>query len=99
MENSNRIRCKFNCRKSIVYNRIYRFQFTNPEVPAINAGTDVGLTKDINGNPIVGDPDIGAYEFQKKIIDEYENISLKIFPSVKAVPIRGGQQQASTSGH
>ena len=32
--------------------------------PAINAGTDVGLTQDINGNPIVGNPDIGAYEKQ-----------------------------------
>ena len=32
--------------------------------PAINAGTDVGLTHDILGNPIVGLPDIGAYEKQ-----------------------------------
>jgi P2-related tail formation protein len=30
---------------------------------AINKGTDAGLTKDILGNPIVGLPDIGAYEF------------------------------------
>lgn len=32
--------------------------------PAINAGVDVGLTRDILGNPIVGNPDIGAYEKQ-----------------------------------
>lgn len=32
--------------------------------PAINAGVDVGLTTDILGNPIVGLPDIGAYEKQ-----------------------------------
>lgn len=32
--------------------------------PAINAGTDVGLTTDYAGNPIKGLPDIGAYEFQ-----------------------------------
>lgn len=32
--------------------------------PAINAGTDVGLTQDIDGNPIVSTPDIGAYEYQ-----------------------------------
>jgi hypothetical protein len=32
--------------------------------PAINAGTDVGLTEDYAGNPIVGAPDIGAYEYQ-----------------------------------
>ncbi len=31
--------------------------------PAINAGTNVGLTKDFAGNAIVGNPDIGAYEF------------------------------------
>lgn len=32
--------------------------------PAINAGVDVGLTTDILGNPIVGAPDIGCYEYQ-----------------------------------
>ena len=32
--------------------------------PAINAGVNVGLTRDILGNPIVGNPDIGAYEKQ-----------------------------------
>jgi NifU-like protein involved in Fe-S cluster formation len=32
--------------------------------PCINAGTDVGLTEDYAGNPIVGLPDIGAYEYQ-----------------------------------
>jgi hypothetical protein len=30
--------------------------------PCIDAGTDVGLTTDFAGNPIVGDPDIGAFE-------------------------------------
>lgn len=32
--------------------------------PAINSGTDVGLTDDYEGNPLVGFPDIGAYEYQ-----------------------------------
>ncbi|MCK4553185.1 right-handed parallel beta-helix repeat-containing protein, partial [Candidatus Pacearchaeota archaeon] len=32
--------------------------------PAIDNGTDVGLTSDFEGNPIVGLPDIGAYEYQ-----------------------------------
>jgi len=32
--------------------------------PAINAGTDVGLTTDFLGKPVRGLPDIGAYEFQ-----------------------------------
>ena len=32
--------------------------------PCINAGVDVGLTTDYLGNPIVGLPDIGAYEDQ-----------------------------------
>ena len=31
--------------------------------PAINAGVDVGLTVDYLGNPIIGNPDIGAYEY------------------------------------
>jgi hypothetical protein len=31
--------------------------------PAINAGTDVGLTTDYAGHAIVGLPDIGAYEY------------------------------------
>jgi hypothetical protein len=30
--------------------------------PAINVGVNVGLTKDLNGNPIVENPDIGAFE-------------------------------------
>jgi uncharacterized repeat protein (TIGR02059 family) len=30
--------------------------------PCINAGVDVGLTEDYEGNPIIGVPDIGAYE-------------------------------------
>jgi len=32
--------------------------------PAIDAGINVGLTSDFEGNPIVGIPDIGAYEYQ-----------------------------------
>jgi hypothetical protein len=31
--------------------------------PAINNGIDVGFTYDIMGNPISGNPDIGAYEY------------------------------------
>jgi hypothetical protein len=32
--------------------------------PAINAGAYLGLASDIEGNPIIGAPDIGAYEYQ-----------------------------------
>ena len=32
--------------------------------PCINAGVDVSLTEDYAGNPIIGLPDIGAYEYQ-----------------------------------
>jgi len=32
--------------------------------PCINAGVDMGLTEDYAGNPLVGVPDIGAYEWQ-----------------------------------
>ncbi len=35
--------------------------------PAINKGVNVGLTKDIAGNPIVGLPDMGAYEYVNAI--------------------------------
>ena len=35
-----------------------------PGSPARDAGMDVGLTTDFEGDPIVGLPDIGAYEFQ-----------------------------------
>jgi hypothetical protein len=38
-----------------------------PTSPAINAGVDVGLTTDYAGNPIVGLPDIGAYEWYEGI--------------------------------
>jgi hypothetical protein len=37
--------------------------------PAIDAGTDLGLTHDINGNLIVDTPDIGAYEYGAKNSD------------------------------
>ncbi len=30
---------------------------------AVNYGTDLGYTKDLDGNPIIGNPDAGAYEF------------------------------------
>lgn len=36
--------------------------------PAIDSGIDVGLRADYLGNPIVGAPDIGAYEVQKEQI-------------------------------
>ncbi len=39
--------------------------------PAIDAGIDVGLVTDFAGNPIVGMPDIGAYEFQDPLAIEY----------------------------
>ncbi|WP_408998910.1 choice-of-anchor Q domain-containing protein [Syntrophus buswellii] len=39
----------------------YRIQSTSP---AINAGIDVGLMSDYVGSPIIGLPDIGAYEYQ-----------------------------------
>jgi len=41
--------------------------------PTINAGADVGLTADYEGNPIVGLPDIGAYEYQPSDTNENED--------------------------
>lgn len=50
-----------------------------PTSPAINAGIDVGLTTDYADNPIVGLPDIGAYEYQPPsgiLIDSDGNIMI-----------------------
>lgn len=41
----------------------YRLQGASP---ARNAGTDLSFTTDIVGNPIVGTPDIGAYEYDSR---------------------------------
>lgn len=49
--------------------------------PAINAGIDVGLTVDGAYRPIVGLPDIGAYEFGAKILkssNKFAHINNKI---------------------
>jgi hypothetical protein len=40
------------------------FYLQSDSSPAKDAGVDVGLTQDFDGNPIVGIPDIGAYEYQ-----------------------------------
>jgi uncharacterized repeat protein (TIGR01451 family) len=44
----------------------------NPGSPAINAGVNVGLSADKDGNPIGANPDIGAYELQ------YADLSLTL---------------------
>jgi hypothetical protein len=46
--------------RTISSNSDFRLQSGSP---CINAGTDVGLTTDYAGAAIVGNPDIGAYEF------------------------------------
>lgn len=43
--------------------------------PAINTGVNVGLSSDYEGNPIVGLPDIGAYEYQSAATSTNNNIS------------------------
>ncbi|HRZ30429.1 MAG TPA: right-handed parallel beta-helix repeat-containing protein, partial [Candidatus Paceibacterota bacterium] len=40
------------------------FQLQYPLSPALNSGTNVGLTTDYLGNSLYGLPDIGAYEYQ-----------------------------------
>ena len=40
-----------------------------PDSPAIDKGIDVGLTSDFIGTLIVGDPDIGAYEWYEIVYD------------------------------
>lgn len=57
-------------------------QFTSPTTdfsllstsPAIDAGTNVGLTSDYLGNPIYGSPDIGAYEYQPTYVTNTNSI-------------------------
>ncbi len=44
--------------------------------PCINAGADVGLTIDFAGNPILGIPDMGAYEFQADPIFTTDTLQL-----------------------
>jgi hypothetical protein len=46
----------------------YHLQSTSP---AINAGTDVSLTKDFSQMQLVGTPDIGAYEYQAATASPY----------------------------
>ncbi|MCK9378622.1 MAG: fibronectin type III domain-containing protein [Candidatus Moranbacteria bacterium] len=38
--------------------------YLQSDSPAIDAGTDLSITSDLDGNPIYGLPDIGAYEYQ-----------------------------------
>jgi hypothetical protein len=45
--------------------------------PAIDAGTNVGLTNDYAGNPIYGTPDIGAYEYQPPYITGTDKIDIQ----------------------
>ena len=55
---------------SLTTNPIFKsFSEYNLQVnsPAINAGADVGLSKDYLENPIAGTPDIGAYEYQTAV--------------------------------
>lgn len=46
--------------------------------PCINAGVNVGLKVDFAGNPIIGSPDIGAYEFYS--LGKNAN-TLNVFPN------------------
>ena len=47
--------------KKMSTNSDFHLQSTSP---AINAGAKVGLIEDFSSNPIIGVPDIGAYEYQ-----------------------------------
>ena len=54
--------------------------------PAINFGTNVGLTKDFDGNTFVGNPDAGIYEYLNTT-PSY----LKIMVSADSIHCNGGQ--------
>ena len=59
--------------------------------PAINAGTNVGLSADYIGDPIVGNPDLGAYEYQTKSTLGVK-LNVKVFLSG---PYSNGSMQTS----
>lgn len=61
---------------------------------AYGAGADVGLTEDIDGNPITGAPDIGAYEY----IDEEEEDEMDGFPDVPVLKGMLARHEVSASG-
>ena len=51
--------------------------------PAIDAGTDVNLTTDYYGNPVYGNPDIGAIEYQPPYNISNQSINLSLSPNVR----------------
>jgi hypothetical protein len=59
--------------------------------PAINAGIDVGLTSDFEGNPVPvnGSPDIGAFEYGSVSLEKF-NINLPILIQHLVVQPPGG---------
>jgi len=55
--------------------------------PCIEAGVDVGLTQDYNGNPIVGTPDIGAFEYQHSYGSGFSRKASNVKASIKTVQL------------
>lgn len=55
-------------------NKVFTLQSKSP---AIEAGVNVGLISDFKGNPIVGQPEIGAYEYQPNPPDPPKNLNRK----------------------
>ena len=60
--------------------------------PCINAGTDVGLTEDYEGNavPQGATPDIGAYEYIILVAAEGSQVQVSDTPSLYLVVAGGG---------
>ncbi|HZK70973.1 MAG TPA: T9SS type A sorting domain-containing protein [Clostridia bacterium] len=46
-----------------------------PSSPSVNAGVNVSLTQDIVGDPVVGNPDLGAYELKSPLPVELTTFS------------------------
>lgn len=58
--------------------------------PAVNFGTNVGLTKDFAGNAISGNPDAGILEYTAAVVQTVETTPLDALASAGSINCNGG---------
>ena len=72
-------------------NKVFTLQSKSP---AIDAGVNIGLKSDFKGNPIVGLPDIGPYEYQTSTtnpLNPPKNLGVVLISAKRFPPFYGGQ--------
>lgn len=64
---------------SLSANPLFNSDFTLQESsPAVGAGTNLGYSTDYNGDPIVGTPDMGAFEYQgEEYVEQLINLVIE----------------------